>query len=150
MPRRRNRQTPGPTAEQALAASVAANRELRAELDAAEKRLTDADKAHAATQRQLNFQRDEAREARADLAAQITHTEQLERRVGSLAYRLKLERDHTAGSCSHAAELRAMGVQVSALERRVAELQRINQGYDALGMVSQPEPEQAAKKWRVL
>jgi len=123
MPRRRNRQTSGPTAEQALAASVAANRELRAELDAAEKKLV-------AERAQLEFHKGVLVAVRTELAEKGERTRQLEQRVESLTRDLARERAHTAGSCSHYADLKAMGVQVTALERRVDELQQANMARD--------------------
>lgn len=123
MPRRRNRQTSGPTAEQALAASVAANRELRAELDVAEKKL-------AAERAQLEFHKGVLVAVRTELAEKATTTRHLEQRVDSLTRELMRERAHTAGSCSHAAELRELKSTMTALERRVHELQQANMNRD--------------------
>jgi hypothetical protein len=78
----------------------------------------------------------------------VETVERLERHVGSLAHRLTLERDHTAGSCSHAADLKAMGTQVGALERRVAELQRVNEGYEAPGWLPRMEQAVATRRGR--
>jgi len=144
MPRRRN----ASTTEQALAASVAANRQLRAELDAAEKKLAESEKILRAERRQLDFHRAELVTTEAALAEQRLQADQLQHRVDSLAHRLELERDHTAGSCSHAADLKAMGEQVTALERRVAELQRANEGHESLGWAARPVAPQTSKRWR--
>lgn len=112
--------------EQALAASVAANRDLRAELDAAEKKL-------AATQAQLEFHQTQLRETKVTLGLKEETVERQTRRIDSLIHRLKVEREHTAGSCSHAADVRDLKGTLTALERRVAELQRVNESYEAPG-----------------
>lgn len=112
----------GTSAEQALAASVAANRELRAELETAEKKL-------AAEQAQLEFHRTELHKAKVELGLKKETIERQERRIDSLTHRLRVEQEHTAGSCSHAADLRELKVTLTALERRVHELQAANEGW---------------------
>lgn len=112
----------GTSAEQALAASVAANRELRAELEIAEKKL-------AAEQRQLEFHRNELVETKVALDIKTEQTTALQRRVNSLAHWLRVEQEHTAGSCSHATELRDLKGTLTALEQRVRDLQTANEGW---------------------
>lgn len=109
--------------EQALVRSITTNRELRAELEAAETKL-------AATEAQLEFHKGALVDTKVKLGLKADAVDRLERRVAVLVADLDRERKHTAGSCSHAAELRTMGTQVTALEKRVHDLQQANMARD--------------------
>lgn len=110
--------------EQSLAASVASNRELRTELEAVEDHL-------GAVRLQLEFHKGLLVTAQAALAAKLLHAEQLERRLTAALADLKREREHTAGSCSHAAEVRDLKDTLARLEKRVHVLQQANMARDA-------------------
>jgi chromosome segregation ATPase len=146
IPRRTEPDTAGQPAtesvEQALITSITTNRQLRAELDAVETKLT-------ATQAQLEFHKGALVDAKVKLGLTTDAVERLELRLSVLVADLDRERKHTVGSCSHAADLKTMGAHVGALEKRVAELQHVNEGYEAPGWLPRTEPAATTRRgWR--
>jgi chromosome segregation ATPase len=127
--------------EQALVTAIASNRQLRVELDAAEAKLV-------ATQAQLDFHKGALVDVKVKLGLTTDAADRLERRVDNLTHQLKQERDHTAGSCSHAAELRYVKGTLTDLEGRVRDLQRINEGYEAPGWLPRTEPVAPTRRGR--
>lgn len=136
MPRRwRGRHTD--PAEQRALSLAAANLKLCAQLDEATDArrllLRDVETLHEkrdGDRKQLAFLRTELTTAQTDRAAETVRADRAERRAEALAEALKREQEHVAGSCSHAADLKAMHAQVGALEQRVHELQQANMGRD--------------------
>lgn len=120
---------------EALSASSARNLTLCADNETLRRDADDTAVMREADKKQMAFLREELARARADRSAETQRADGVDRRLAAMAADLKREREHTAGSCSHAAELRAMGIQVGALERRVHELQQANMSRDVAEII---------------
>lgn len=107
-----------------LAESNAHNRELAAENERLRAELSDMRTKFDKTVFQLDWHRGELSRVKVLLSSEERRVDALQRTASADAAALKKEREHVAGSCSHAADLRAMSQQVAALERRVHELQQ--------------------------
>jgi len=156
MPRRWRNRRPDP-AEQRAVALAAANLRLCAALDEATDArrllLRDVETLHEkrdGDRKQLAWHKEQLAAAQADRAMETLRADQAERRLEPLAAGLRREREHTAGSCSHAAELKAMHAQVVALEKRVHDLQQANMAKDVTVLAGwETSPFRAAKRRRV-
>lgn len=106
-------------------------RQLRTDYDALRKKLD-------GTEAQLRWHKEQLTDAQLATRVAKLRIEELDLELAVKAADLDREREHTAGFCSHAAELRGLKRAMSALETRVAELQRGNEGHESLGWSPRP------------
>lgn len=136
MPRRLRKSRPVTTPDvlrAELAESNAHNRELTAENERLRAELSDMRTKLDKAVFQLDWHRGELSRVKVLLSSEERRVDALQRTASADAAALKREREHVAGSCSHAADLRDLKRTLTALEKRVAELQAANEGYEAHG-----------------
>lgn len=136
MPRRLRKSRPVTTPDvlrAELAESNAHNRELAAENERLRAELSDMRTKFDKAVFQLDWHRGELARVKVLLSSEERRVDALQRTASADAAALKREREHVAGSCSHAADLRDLNRTLTALEARVAELQAVNEGYEARG-----------------